>query len=172
MNPKGWAMSAPAHTAEMLEDILDAGIYGQSTSHSGALVLRTAEEGQTRPSVIRAAFPPTARWILRKRTDAQSAAVPIEISYFNGRVVLDESTSALDEETERRMLQNLMGSGMVRTCILVTHRPGSKRLCSRSYYICQGQIYEKKDGETEWSRERRKLIRRSCWINTEYCWKR
>ena len=30
---------------------------------------------------------PTARWILRRRTDAQSAAVPIKISYFNGRVV-------------------------------------------------------------------------------------
>ena len=26
---------------------------------------------------------PTARWILRKRTDAHSAAVPIKISYFN-----------------------------------------------------------------------------------------
>ena len=32
---------------------------------------------------------PTARWILRKRTDAQSAAVPMKISYFNGRVVSD-----------------------------------------------------------------------------------
>ena len=31
---------------------------------------------------------PTARWILRRRTDAQSAAVPIKLSYFNGRVVL------------------------------------------------------------------------------------
>ena len=30
---------------------------------------------------------PTARWILRKRTDAQSAAVPIKISYSNGSVV-------------------------------------------------------------------------------------
>ena len=30
---------------------------------------------------------PTARWILMRRTDAQSAAVPIKIFYFNGRVV-------------------------------------------------------------------------------------
>ena len=68
MNPKGWAMSAPAHSAEMLEDILDAGIYGQSTMsrrHSGALVLRAAEEGQTRPSVIRAAFPPKEQLVGR-----------------------------------------------------------------------------------------------------------
>ena len=63
-------------------------------------------------------------------------------------LLLDEATSALDQETEQRMLQNLMESGMVRTCILVTHRPGSKRFCSRSYCICQGQIYEEKDEET------------------------
>lgn len=63
-------------------------------------------------------------------------------------LLLDEATSALDQETEQRMLQNLMKSGMVRTCILVTHRPGSKQFCSRSYYICQGQIYEEKDEET------------------------
>ena len=30
---------------------------------------------------------PTARWILRKRTDAQSAAVPMKLSYFHGKVV-------------------------------------------------------------------------------------
>lgn len=62
-------------------------------------------------------------------------------------LLLDEATSALDEETERRMLQNLMESGLVRTCILVTHRPGSKRFCSRSYRICQGRVFEEKDGE-------------------------
>lgn len=63
-------------------------------------------------------------------------------------LLLDEATSALDEETERRMLQNLMESGLVRTCILVTHRPGSKRFCSISYRICQGRVFEEKDGET------------------------
>ena len=36
---------------------------------------------------------PTARWILMRRTDAQSAAVPIKISYFNGRVVLHGSAA-------------------------------------------------------------------------------
>lgn len=57
-------------------------------------------------------------------------------------LLLDEATSALDEETERRMLQNLMESGLVRTCILVTHRSGSKSFCTRSYRVCQGQVYE------------------------------
>ena len=61
MDLSGWTLSNAAHPDEMLQDILDAGVYGQSTMsrrHSGALVLRAAEEGQTRPSVIRAAFPP------------------------------------------------------------------------------------------------------------------
>lgn len=64
----GWALSTPPDAEEMLEDILDAGIYGQSTMsrrHSGALVLRAAEEGQTRPSVIRAAFPPKEQLVGR-----------------------------------------------------------------------------------------------------------
>lgn len=62
-------------------------------------------------------------------------------------LLLDEATSALDEETESRMLCNLMESGMVRTCILVTHRPGSKRFCSRSYHVREGRVYEEKGGE-------------------------
>lgn len=63
-----WELSKPANSEEMLEDILDAGVYGQSTMsrrHSGALVLRAAEEGQTRPSVIRAAFPPKEQLVGR-----------------------------------------------------------------------------------------------------------
>ena len=62
-------------------------------------------------------------------------------------LLLDEATSALDEETERRMLQNLMESGLVRTCILVTHRSGSRSFCTRSYRICQGQVYEEEGRE-------------------------
>lgn len=63
-------------------------------------------------------------------------------------LLLDEATSALDQETERRMLQNLMESGMVRTCILVTHRAGTKQFCSRSYCIRQGRLYAEKDEES------------------------
>lgn len=60
----GWAFSAPPDAGNMLEDILDAGIYGQSSMsrrHSGALVLRAAEEGKERPSLLHAAFPPGAQ---------------------------------------------------------------------------------------------------------------
>lgn len=57
-------------------------------------------------------------------------------------LLLDEATSALDEDTEARMLDNLMNSGMVHTCILVTHRPGSRRICTRSYQLWAGEVTE------------------------------
>lgn len=57
-------------------------------------------------------------------------------------LLLDEATSALDMELESQLLKNLMESGMVHTCILVTHRPAGKALCSRSYYIRDGVIRE------------------------------
>lgn len=59
-------------------------------------------------------------------------------------LLLDEATSALDMATEERLLTNLMESGMVSTCILVTHRPAGKTLCSRSYRIRAGAVEEEK----------------------------
>ncbi len=57
-------------------------------------------------------------------------------------LLLDEATSGLDAVTEQRLLENLRQSGRVRTCILVTHRPGSAEFCSRSYEIRHGQVTE------------------------------
>ena len=57
-------------------------------------------------------------------------------------LLLDEATSALDEGTEEQMLQNLMESGLVRTCILVTHRPGTLRFCTRQYRVQEGRVWE------------------------------
>ena len=57
-------------------------------------------------------------------------------------LLLDEATSALDMETEAALLKNLMESGLVKTCILVTHRPAGKQLCSRSYHIRDGIVVE------------------------------
>ena len=57
-------------------------------------------------------------------------------------LLLDEATSALDPETEAQMMQNLMSCGMVRTCILVTHRAATRDFCSRSYTIRDGIIKE------------------------------
>ncbi len=57
-------------------------------------------------------------------------------------LLLDEATSGLDMETERQLMENLRSSSLVRTCILVTHRPGSANFCNRCYEIRQGQVSE------------------------------
>ena len=57
-------------------------------------------------------------------------------------LLLDEATSALDMETESQLLTNLMNSGIVKTCILVTHRPAGKQLCNRNYHISDGSVAE------------------------------
>lgn len=57
-------------------------------------------------------------------------------------LLLDEATSALDVQTEEQMMHNLMSSGLVRTCVLVTHRPGTKKLCTRNYFIRDGIVRE------------------------------
>ena len=61
-------------------------------------------------------------------------------------LLLDEATSGLDMVTERQLLENLRQCGLLRTCILVTHRPESARFCSRTYEIQHRQVTEVTDG--------------------------
>ena len=49
-------------------------------------------------------------------------------------LLLDEATSVLDEDTEQRMLNNLMQGG-IRSCVLITHRPNTARICNRQYIL-------------------------------------
>ena len=50
-------------------------------------------------------------------------------------LILDEVTSALDEATERRMLENIRTEGGVKTCIMITHRSATAAMCSRRYEL-------------------------------------
>ena len=61
-------------------------------------------------------------------------------------LLLDEATSGLDMATERRLLDNLRQSGLLRTCILVTHRPESAKFCGRTYEIRRRQVTEVTNG--------------------------
>jgi len=61
-------------------------------------------------------------------------------------LLLDEATSGLDIATEQRLLQNLRASGILNTCILVTHRPESARFCDRTYEIYRRRVTEVTDG--------------------------
>ena len=42
---------------------------------------------------------------------------------------------ARDEATERQMLENLMHSGRVQTCVLITHRAATAGRCDRRYVL-------------------------------------
>ena len=51
-----------------------------------------------------------------------------------------------DGVNHRRLLDNLRQSGLLRTCILVTHRPESAKFCSRTYEIQRRQVTEVTNG--------------------------
>lgn len=62
----------------------------------------------------------------------QLQRLAIARAVFSGRpvLILDESTSALDEATERRLLMNLR-TMTDKTVIMVTHRPAALSICDR-----------------------------------------
>ena len=53
-------------------------------------------------------------------------------------MLLDEVTSALDRQTEQRVLDNLVHRGV--TTIVTTHRPSVLHQCSRVYRVQDGQV--------------------------------
>ena len=65
-------------------------------------------------------------------SEGQMQRLAIARAIFSGRPVLllDESTSALDAETEEQLLKNLRGL-TDRTVIIVTHRPAALAICDR-----------------------------------------
>jgi ATP-binding cassette subfamily B protein len=54
-------------------------------------------------------------------------------------LLLDESTSALDGETEKKVLQNI-SQIEGKTCILVTHRPAALTIADTVLEVKDGQI--------------------------------
>ena len=76
---------------------------------------------------------------------AQRLAVARAVLRHAPILLLDEATSALDEDTEQRMLHNLMERGGVRSCVLITHRPNTARVCSRRYVLRGTSLKEERD---------------------------
>ena len=54
-------------------------------------------------------------------------------------LLLDESTSALDEETEAKVLENI-SSLKDKTCLIVTHRSAAIRICDYRIHIETGKV--------------------------------
>ena len=73
-------------------------------------------------------------------------------------LLLDEATSALDEDTEDRVLDNIIHHCPNKTCIVATHRPSVLRRCHRIYRITNKTISELnlKEAEEELVKEDQK----------------
>lgn len=76
---------------------------------------------------------------------AQRIAIARALMRKAPAMVLDEITSALDMETEQRVLGYLMNLGV--TCIVSTHRPSVLTMCTRAYRIEDGHITQLSDEE-------------------------
>ncbi len=60
--------------------------------------------------------------------------------------LFDEATSALDIETEKKLLENIVKSRKVKTCIVTTHRPEVLKICDRVYKIENGEMKMENSG--------------------------
>lgn len=77
-------------------------------------------------------------------SEGQAQRIAVARAVLRGAPVLllDEATSALDEATEQRMLENLMHSGRVQTCVLITHRAATAERCPRRYTLLGTRLTE------------------------------
>jgi ATP-binding cassette subfamily B protein len=76
-------------------------------------------------------------------SEGQAQRVAVARALIKGAeiLLLDESTSALDEETEARMLKNLSAL-RDKTCLIVTHRRAALSVCNRELRISDGKLDE------------------------------
>lgn len=76
---------------------------------------------------------------------AQRIAIARALMRKAPAMLLDEITSALDMETEQKVLHYLMNLGV--TCIVSTHRPSVLTMCTRAYRVEEGRISQLSDDE-------------------------
>ena len=76
---------------------------------------------------------------------AQRLAIARALTRQAPVMLLDEVTSALDRDTEQRVLENLCHRGV--TTIVTTHRPSVLRMCSRIYQVRDGHVHRLTDAE-------------------------
>ena len=76
---------------------------------------------------------------------AQRIAIARALMRKAPAMILDEITSALDLDTEQRVLSYLMNLGV--TCIVSTHHPSVLTMCTRAYRVEDGHITQLSDEE-------------------------
>ena len=76
-------------------------------------------------------------------SEGQMQRIAVARALFSGSpiLLLDESTSALDEPTEKRLLENLR-SMTDKTVVIVTHRPAALGICDRVLRFTENGIAE------------------------------
>ena len=79
---------------------------------------------------------------------AQRIAIARALMRKAPAMLLDEITSALDMDTEQKVLSYLMNLGV--TCIVSTHRPSVLTMCTRAYRVEDGRITQLTEEEI-WS---------------------
>ena len=74
-------------------------------------------------------------------SEGQAQRVAVARALLTGApiLLLDESTSALDEETEARMLGNISAM-RDKTCLIVTHRKAALSICDYRLHISEGKM--------------------------------
>ena len=74
-------------------------------------------------------------------SEGQAQRVAIARALLSGApiLLLDESTSALDEETEAKLLANISAM-RDKTCFIVTHRKAAMKICDYELHIAEGKM--------------------------------
>ena len=78
----------------------------------------------------------------RKISSGQKQRIVIARSFYDSReiLVLDEATNALDEETEKKIIKNIINKKDEKTIIIVSHNKSNLSVCDKSYEIEDGKI--------------------------------
>lgn len=76
-------------------------------------------------------------------SEGQAQRIAIARAFLSNSpiLLLDESTSALDEKTEAKLLKNI-SSQKNRTCFIVTHRKAALSICNKQIFISDGEIFQ------------------------------
>ena len=77
-------------------------------------------------------------------SEGQAQRVAIARALLSGApiLLLDESTSALDEETEAKLLANISAM-RDKTCFIVTHRKAAMAICDYELHVAEGKILKR-----------------------------
>ena len=72
----------------------------------------------------------------------QRQRVALARAFYFGReiIVLDEATSAIDQDTERAIVDEIMALRGDKTLIVITHRPAVAGRCERVFRLSQGEV--------------------------------